>query len=250
MLARREADDRQPRFPVAERRHRRVPPVGMLGAAFLAEGDQPRAQRAVARRLGLGHRRQIGGGGEPIAPDLGERQCQAQRTSTPSRSAPTGRHGRHGRPAGRGRGRDRAARRGFRPVRCLADHAQRRASAAPGRDFANAVALVESDARAARRCSPRSRRIERDFGRRPGRRWGPRVLDLDIVAVERRHVRLAPPDHPAPAARRAAASCLSRSPRSRPAGGSIGRADRAPSRRTALPAARPRRLTAPRAVGP
>ncbi len=25
--------------------------------------------------------------------------------------------------------------------------------------------------------------IERDFGRRPGRRWGPRVLDLDLVAA-------------------------------------------------------------------
>ena len=33
---------------------------------------------------------------------------------------------------------------------------------------------------------PGLRRIEREFGRRPGRRWGPRVLDLDIVAVERR----------------------------------------------------------------
>jgi 2-amino-4-hydroxy-6-hydroxymethyldihydropteridine diphosphokinase len=25
------------------------------------------------------------------------------------------------------------------------------------------------------------KRIERDFGRRPGRRWGERVLDLDLV---------------------------------------------------------------------
>jgi 2-amino-4-hydroxy-6-hydroxymethyldihydropteridine diphosphokinase len=49
-----------------------------------------------------------------------------------------------------------------------------------GRDFANAVALVESD------LDPpgmlrRLKSIERDFGRRRGRRWGPRVLDLDIV---------------------------------------------------------------------
>jgi 2-amino-4-hydroxy-6-hydroxymethyldihydropteridine diphosphokinase len=27
----------------------------------------------------------------------------------------------------------------------------------------------------------RLKSIERDFGRRPGKRWGPRVLDLDIV---------------------------------------------------------------------
>jgi 2-amino-4-hydroxy-6-hydroxymethyldihydropteridine diphosphokinase len=49
-----------------------------------------------------------------------------------------------------------------------------------GRDFANAVALVESGLEPPamlRRLKAR----ERDFGRRPGRRWGPRVLDLDIV---------------------------------------------------------------------
>ena len=49
-----------------------------------------------------------------------------------------------------------------------------------GRDFANAVALVES------RLEPpemlaRLKSIERAFGRRPGKRWGPRVLDLDLV---------------------------------------------------------------------
>jgi 2-amino-4-hydroxy-6-hydroxymethyldihydropteridine diphosphokinase len=55
------------------------------------------------------------------------------------------------------------------------------ASGGAGRDFANAVALIES------RLEPpellrRLKAIEREFGRRPGRRWGPRVLDLDIVA--------------------------------------------------------------------
>jgi 2-amino-4-hydroxy-6-hydroxymethyldihydropteridine diphosphokinase len=49
-----------------------------------------------------------------------------------------------------------------------------------GRGFANAVALVESE------LDPPAllavlKRIERQFGRRAGRRWGPRVLDLDIV---------------------------------------------------------------------
>jgi 2-amino-4-hydroxy-6-hydroxymethyldihydropteridine diphosphokinase len=50
-----------------------------------------------------------------------------------------------------------------------------------GRDFANAVALVESvlDPPAMLRAL---KALERDFGRRPGRRWGARVLDLDIAA--------------------------------------------------------------------
>ncbi|WP_454884040.1 2-amino-4-hydroxy-6-hydroxymethyldihydropteridine diphosphokinase [Sphingomonas oryzagri] len=49
------------------------------------------------------------------------------------------------------------------------------------RDFANAAVLVESD------LPPPAllallQRIERDFGRRRYRRWGARVLDLDILA--------------------------------------------------------------------
>lgn len=49
-----------------------------------------------------------------------------------------------------------------------------------GRDFANAVALVESDLEPADMLA-RLKRLEREFGRRPGRRWGPRVVDLDIA---------------------------------------------------------------------
>ena len=50
-----------------------------------------------------------------------------------------------------------------------------------GREFANGVALIES------RLAPTAmlaavKAIERDFGRRPGKRWGARVLDLDLVA--------------------------------------------------------------------
>lgn len=50
-----------------------------------------------------------------------------------------------------------------------------------GRDFANSVALVRS------KLGPLAmlasiKRIEREFGRRPGRRWGERVLDLDLAA--------------------------------------------------------------------
>jgi 2-amino-4-hydroxy-6-hydroxymethyldihydropteridine diphosphokinase len=49
-----------------------------------------------------------------------------------------------------------------------------------GRAFANAAAIL---------CSPLDppallaelKALERAFGRRPGRRWGPRVLDLDII---------------------------------------------------------------------
>ena len=53
-----------------------------------------------------------------------------------------------------------------------------------GRDFANAVALVESELD-----PPQMLRglkaIERAFGRRRGKRWGPRVLDLDLVLWSR-----------------------------------------------------------------
>jgi 2-amino-4-hydroxy-6-hydroxymethyldihydropteridine diphosphokinase len=50
-----------------------------------------------------------------------------------------------------------------------------------GRDFANSVALVESELDPPEMLS-RLKVIERDFGRRRGRRWGERVLDLDIIA--------------------------------------------------------------------
>lgn len=50
-----------------------------------------------------------------------------------------------------------------------------------GREFANAVALIESDLDPSAMLAA-LKAIERDFGRRPGRRWAARVLDLDIVA--------------------------------------------------------------------
>jgi len=56
-----------------------------------------------------------------------------------------------------------------------------KAAGGAGRDFANAVALVRStlppDVMLAQ-----LKGMERAFGRRPGRRWGARVLDLDLVA--------------------------------------------------------------------
>ena len=57
-----------------------------------------------------------------------------------------------------------------------------------GRDFANAVALIECD------LEPKAlldalKAIERAFGRRRGRRWAARVLDLDILAWSGRQFR-------------------------------------------------------------
>ena len=49
-----------------------------------------------------------------------------------------------------------------------------------GRGFANAVALVQSKLEPDEYLAE-LKAMERVFGRRPGRRWGPRVLDLDII---------------------------------------------------------------------
>ena len=50
-----------------------------------------------------------------------------------------------------------------------------------GRDFANAVALVESKLPPGPMLKS-LKAMEREFGRRPGKRWGERILDLDLVA--------------------------------------------------------------------
>ena len=57
-----------------------------------------------------------------------------------------------------------------------------------GRDFANSVALVESAQKPAAMLEE-LKAIEHAFGRRPGKRWGPRVLDLDILAWDGGHIR-------------------------------------------------------------
>ncbi|HEX8380288.1 MAG TPA: 2-amino-4-hydroxy-6-hydroxymethyldihydropteridine diphosphokinase [Allosphingosinicella sp.] len=49
-----------------------------------------------------------------------------------------------------------------------------------GRGFANAVALLDSHLDPPSLLA-RLKQVEKDFGRRGGRRWGPRVLDLDII---------------------------------------------------------------------
>jgi 2-amino-4-hydroxy-6-hydroxymethyldihydropteridine diphosphokinase len=49
-----------------------------------------------------------------------------------------------------------------------------------GRSFANAVAIVRSELPPPALLA-RLKAVEAEFGRRPGRRWGPRILDLDII---------------------------------------------------------------------
>lgn len=49
-----------------------------------------------------------------------------------------------------------------------------------GRSFANAAALVTTQLDPPEMLEA-LKDVERAFGRRPGRRWGPRVLDLDIL---------------------------------------------------------------------
>ena len=62
------------------------------------------------------------------------------------------------------------------------------ASGGAGRDFANAVALLESDLHPLGLLAA-LKAIERAYGRRTGKRWGPRVLDLDILAWDSGKVR-------------------------------------------------------------
>lgn len=49
-----------------------------------------------------------------------------------------------------------------------------------GRSFANAAAIVESGLEPPELLA-RAKEIERAFGRRGGRKWGPRVLDIDLL---------------------------------------------------------------------
>ena len=90
------------------------------------------------------------------------------------------RHVRHGRPAGVV---------GAAVARLDADYGLfdaspiilNKAVGGAGRDFANAVALVESGLGPTEMLAG-LKALEREFGRRPGKRWGERVLDLDLVA--------------------------------------------------------------------
>ena len=96
-------------------------------------------------------------------------------------------HGRHGRPSGVVEAAIAELDRRF----ALFDAAPillNAAAGGAGRDFANSVALIESPA-APIAMLAELKAIERAFGRRPGTRWGPRVLDLDILAWDGGKVR-------------------------------------------------------------
>jgi 2-amino-4-hydroxy-6-hydroxymethyldihydropteridine diphosphokinase len=86
------------------------------------------------------------------------------------------RHGRHGAPAG-------VVRVALGELGDLVAVSTIRATPAlgpAGRGFANAAAIVECDLEPDAMLA-RLKTIERRFGRRGGKRWGPRVLDLDII---------------------------------------------------------------------
>src|SRR4029077_14224479 len=65
-----------------------------------------------------------------------------------------------------------------------------------GRRFANAAVIVATTLDPPALLA-KLKKVERKFGRRRGRRWGPRVLDLDIILSSAgawpRHPRLVPP---------------------------------------------------------
>jgi len=90
------------------------------------------------------------------------------------------RHGRHGSPAGVVEAALDALDKGKLSLVARSTIHRTAALGPAGRSFANAVAIV------ATKLDPpallvRLKKIERKFGRRRGRRWGPRVLDLDII---------------------------------------------------------------------
>jgi 2-amino-4-hydroxy-6-hydroxymethyldihydropteridine diphosphokinase len=85
------------------------------------------------------------------------------------------RRSRHGSPAGTLR----AAIAELKPTRASRIRATPALGPA-GRAFANAVVILES-ALDPEELLTELKALERGFGRRGGRRWGPRVLDLDII---------------------------------------------------------------------
>jgi 2-amino-4-hydroxy-6-hydroxymethyldihydropteridine diphosphokinase len=90
------------------------------------------------------------------------------------------RHGRHGAPARVLAAAAAALNRGDTRLLTLSRIRNTAAMGPGGRGFANAAAIVESTLAPADLMA-RLKSIEAAFGRRGGRRWGPRVLDLDII---------------------------------------------------------------------
>ena len=89
------------------------------------------------------------------------------------------RHHRHGSPAGVVAAAI-AALRQIGEVRAISATIATPALGPAGRSFANAALLLQSNLAPPALLS-HLKALERSFGRRSGRRWGPRVLDLDII---------------------------------------------------------------------
>lgn len=89
------------------------------------------------------------------------------------------RHGRHGGPAGVVAAAA-AALAALGEVRAIAPVRATAALGPGGRRFANGAVWIESALDPPAMLAA-LKRLERQFGRRRGRRWGPRVLDLDII---------------------------------------------------------------------
>jgi 2-amino-4-hydroxy-6-hydroxymethyldihydropteridine diphosphokinase len=98
------------------------------------------------------------------------------------------RHGRHGAPAGVIAAAIAALAHNGLPVRAESRLHVTDPLGPGNRRYANAVVAVRT-ALALPEVLARLQALERDFGRRRGRRWGDRVLDLDILAAGDREVR-------------------------------------------------------------
>ena len=90
------------------------------------------------------------------------------------------RHGRHGSPASVVAASLKALEKHGLAIKARSRVHHTAALGPAGRQFANAAAIVRGTLEPPRMLAL-LKQVERRFGRRPGRRWGARVLDLDII---------------------------------------------------------------------
>ena len=90
------------------------------------------------------------------------------------------RHGRHGAPAATLQAAVEALRRRGLEIVAVSDIRPTPPLGPAGRSFANGAMLVATDLEPMELLAE-LKQLERSFGRRAGRRWGPRVIDLDIL---------------------------------------------------------------------
>lgn len=150
----------------------------MVGALDFAKGDEPRAGGAIAIGFGYRHPRCL------IAVVLSIQHAAIAQAMQPFLYAigigSNRRHGRHGAPSAVLRA----------AIAALTGEDVRLVDVSPiiatpalgpaGRGFANAALIVETQLHPPALLA-RLKTLERAFGRRRGRRWGARVLDLDIL---------------------------------------------------------------------